>query len=178
MSISLYEMTVPVFRNSLNSLSGILTTAKGFCQDHNIDEAVIVNDRLFGNMFPLALQVGRTTDHARNTVARLAGAEPEAWEDNEKSFDDLLARVKRSIDYMEQFSVSQFEGSESRPVTHVVNVYQLDFPNGAVFLSRYALPNFYFHLSTAYNILRHNGVMIGKRDFLGDMGGEITLLHG
>jgi len=134
--------------------------ARGF------DTSVLVNSRLAPDMLPLSKQVQLTSDFAKNSMARLAGVEPPKFEDNETTMDELLARVKKTLDYIGTLPAAAFEGSETRDIRIPLRDRTVEF-KGLPFLQHWALPNFFFHFVTAYNLLRHNGVDIGKRDFLG-----------
>ena len=166
MTISMYQASVPVFVKGLTNLKAILEKAAAHAQENKIDDTVFVTARLYPNMLPLSKQVQIASDFARGTAARLAGAEPPAMEDNEKTLADLIARVQKTIDYVKPFTAAQVDGSEARSITRPVRGQPKTF-TGINYLVQYALPNFYFHTATAYDILRHNGVEIGKSDFLG-----------
>ena len=166
MAITMYQASVPVFIKMLGNLKGILEKAAAHAAAKKIDESVLVNARLFPDMLPLSAQVQIAADFARGTSARLAGVEPPAVEDKEKTLAELIARVDAAIAYTRSFSAAQIDGSETREVTRKLRGNSVTF-NGLDYLSRYALPNFYFHVTTAYAILRHNGVEIGKSDFIG-----------
>jgi hypothetical protein len=168
MTLSMYQASVPVFLKGLANLKAILEKAAAHAQAHKIDDTVLVTARLYPNMLPLSKQVQIASDFARGTTARLAGAEPPAMEDNEKTLADLIARVQKSIDYVKPFTAAQIDGSESREITRPIRGQPKTF-TGLNYLLQYALPNFYFHSATAYAILRHNGVEIGKADFLGKL---------
>jgi hypothetical protein len=166
MALGMYGASVPVFTRGLNNLGAILDKAAAHCAARKIDPAVLLGCRLFPDMFPLTRQVQIATDHAKGAPARLAGVEIPAFADNEASFDDLRARLTRTLDFLKGFTPAQIDGSEDRAIELKIggNVLAL---KGAGYLSGFALPNFYFHMTTAYNILRHNGVELGKRDFIG-----------
>ena len=166
MTLSMYQASVPVFLKGLANLKAILEKAAAHAQAHKIDDTVLVTARLYPNMLPLSKQVQIASDFARGTSARLAGAEPPAMEDNEKTLADLIARVQKTIDFVTPFTAAQIDGSEARAITRPVRGQPKTF-TGINYLLQYALPNFYFHTATAYAILRHNGVEIGKPDFLG-----------
>lgn len=175
MSISMYDISVPTFLRSLDSLVVILKKAQSFCEEKSIEESVLLNDRLFANMFPLLLQVQVATDQARSAIANLAGVAVEAIEQNEVDFAGLIARVEQSRRYVSGFSADQLAASGDKPVSFAIGPYKLDFDNGFQFIQGYAVPNFMFHLTTAYNILRHNSIELGKGDFLGDFGGRLSM---
>ena len=166
MSVSMYDVSVPAFTRGLASLKTVLTKGAAHAAAKKIDESVFLNARLFPDMLPLARQVHIATDFARGTVARLAGSEPPKWEDNETTFAELIARVERTIDAVKAFTPAQIDGSEARPVTRPVRGEPKTF-TGINYLLQYSLPNFYFHVTTAYAILRSNGVEVGKGDFIG-----------
>jgi uncharacterized protein len=168
MSISLYQVTVPVFVKTLANLQAVLAKAKAHALDHKIEESVFVNARLYPDMLPLSRQVQIATDIARGCAARLAGVEPPSYEDKEQSFDDLAARIARTIDYMNGLDEKQFDGAETREITRPVRGQPKTF-TGQNYLLQFATPNVYFHTATAYDILRHGGVVLGKADYLGAM---------
>ena len=168
MTISMYQASVPAFVKGLTNLKAILEKAAAHAQAHKIDDAVFVTSRLYPNMLPLSKQIQIASDFARGTTARLAGTEPPSMEDNEKTLAELIARVDRTLDYVKPFTATQIDGSEARSITRQVRGQPRTF-TGLNYLLQYALPNFYFHSATAYGILRHNGVEIGKADFLGSL---------
>ena len=168
MSISMYQTSVPVFARGLNNLKSILAKGAAHAAAKKIDEAVFLNARIFPDMLPFARQIHIATDFARGTVARLAGEEPPKWEDNETSFAELIARVDRCIAAVKSFSAAQVDGSETRAITRPVRGEPKTF-TGINFLLQYSLPNFYFHSTTAYALLRSNGVEVGKADFIGTL---------
>jgi uncharacterized protein len=169
MSIDLYQATVPQFLRMLGNLKGILEKAAAYAAARKIDESVLLDARLFPDMFPLTVQVHIATDFARGTSARLSGVEPPAIEDQEKTFAELIARVDKAIAYVREFSAPKFEGAEKREIKRKVRGVEKTF-SGIDYVFQYSLPNFYFHLTTAYAILRHNGVEVGKGDYLGAFG--------
>lgn len=166
MSMSLHQVTVPVFAKTLENLKAVLAKAKAHALEHKIEEAVFVNARLYPDMFPLSRQVQIATDIARGCVARLAGVEPPSYEDTEQTFDELAARIDRTLDYMRGLDEKQFEAAEAREITRPLRGQPHTF-TGANYALQFATPNVYFHTATAYDILRHNGVPLGKADFLG-----------
>ena len=167
MSMSLYPVTVPVFTKTLANLKAVLAKAKAHALEHKIEEAALVDARLYPDMFPLSRQVQIATDIARGCAARLAGVEPPSYDDNERSFDDLAARVDRTIDYLRGLDEKQFDGADTREITRPLRGQPHTF-TGANYLLQFATPNVYFHAATAYDILRHNGVPLGKQTFLGN----------
>ncbi len=168
MNISMYQASVPAFVRGLTSLKTILERAAAHAQAKKIDDVVFVNDRLYPDMLPLSRQVQIASDFARGTSARLAGVEPPPIEDNEKTFSELIARVDKSLDYVKTFTAAQIDGSEGRQITRPVRGQPKTF-TGLDYLRQSSLPNFYFHMTTAYAILRHNGVEVGKADFIGSL---------
>lgn len=162
----MYSLSAPVFIRMLGNLSGVLDKAAAHAAARKIDPAVLVNARLFPDMFPLSAQVRIAGDFAKGAVARLSGGEPPKFEDNEVTLDDLKARIAKTIAYVEGFSPEQFSGAETRTVTMKMRGEDKSF-DGLTYLANIVLPNFYFHVTTAYDILRHNGVELGKRDFIG-----------
>ena len=169
MSNDLYQASVPQFLRMLGNLKGILEKAAAHAAAKKIDESAFLDARLFPDMFPLTMQVRIASDFARGTSARLAGTEPPKVEDNEKSFAELIARVDEAIAYVRGLSASAFAGAEERKITRKIRGTDRTF-SGSDYLYQFALPNFYFHLATTYAILRHNGVDLGKGDFLGAFG--------
>ena len=168
MSISMYQASVPVLAKGLTNLKAILEKAAAHAAAQKIDDTVFVTARLYPNMLPLSKQVQIASDFARGTTARLAGSEPPAWEDNEKTLSDLIARCDKTLDALKGFTAAQVDGSEARQITRPVRGQPKVF-TGTNYLLQYALPNFYFHTTTAYAILRHNGVELGKLDFIGSL---------
>lgn len=166
MKISMYQASVPPFILMLNNLSAILEKAAVHAEAKKIDPAVLINSRLYPDMFALSRQVQIATDNAKGCVARLAGLEPPKYEDNEASFPELIARLRKTTDYLAGFKPEQIDGSEEKTITLKFRDSSRTFV-GMPYLLNYALPNIYFHIVTAYAILRHNGVDIGKQDFLG-----------
>jgi hypothetical protein len=162
----MYEACAPRFASMLRNLDAILGKAQAHAAAKKIDPAVLMSARLFPDMLPFVKQVQIATDHAKGAVARLAGVEVPRFEDTEQNFDELRARLAKTIAFVESFSAEQIDGSEDREITLRAGGKDLVF-KGMPYLIGYAIPNFYFHLVTAYNILRHNGVEIGKGDYLG-----------
>jgi hypothetical protein len=166
MSFGMYGASVPVFSRMLQNLGNILEKATAHCAARKIDPHVLLTDRLYPDMFPLTRQVQIATDHAKGAPARLAGVEVPSFPDTEASVDDLRARIARTLNFVKGFTPAQIDGSEDRIIDLKVGPQVLSL-KGSVYLLNFALPNFYFHTTTAYNILRHNGVELGKRDFVG-----------
>lgn len=166
MTISMYEASIPVFIHSLASLKSILEKGAAHAEARKIDPAVLVQGRLFPDMFPLSRQVQIATDAAKGAAARLSGTEPPKFEDTETTFPELIARVQRTIDYLKGFKASQIDGSEGKDIVLKSPRGERQF-TGLVFLRHWAMANFFFHVTTTYNILRSSGVEVGKQDFLG-----------
>ena len=166
MAISMYQASVPAFLQMLNSLSTILEKAEAFAAERKIDPAVLLGYRLAPDMFALTRQVQIATDQAKGCCARLAGVEVPKYADDESTFADLRARIARTIEFVQGFEPGDIDGSEEREIAITAGGRELRF-KGQEYLVSFVLPNFYFHVTTAYAILRHCGLPIGKRDFLG-----------
>ncbi len=166
MPISMYQASVPAFLQSLAALSGVLDKTASHAAGKKIDPAALLTARLYPDMFAFARQVQLACDFAKGAAARLAGIEIPKFPDDEKSFDELKARIARTIDFLKSLKPAQIDGAEGKEISFPVGGQPMTF-TGQQYLVGFALPNFYFHLTTAYAILRHNGVEIGKRDFLG-----------
>ena len=166
MNISMYQASVPVFIRMLDNLAAILEKAAAHAEARKIDPAVLVASRLYPDMFPLVKQVQIASDAAKGGAARLAQMEPPAYEDNEATLADLVARLRRTVDYLRTIKAEQVDGSEDRTVTWKTRTATKEM-QGMPYLLNHVLPNLYFHVATAYAILRHNGVEIGKGDYLG-----------
>jgi len=162
----MYSMSVPVFAKTLGNLSAILDKAAAHAEAKKIDPAVLLAARLYPDMFSLTKQIQVACDFAKGTVARLAGEEPPKYDDNETTIEALKARIARTVDYVQGFQAARFAGAEERDVQMKIRDQTLSF-KGLPYLAHMALPNFFFHATTAYDILRHNGVELGKRDFIG-----------
>ena len=168
MKLSIYDVTVPVFIRVMNSLAAILEKGAAHAEAHKIDPAVLVQGRLFPDMFPLARQVQIASDTAKYGAARLAGAEAPTYEDNESTFAELIARVRNTAAYVETLKAEAFGGAEDRTVTWQARGKSRSM-QGQPYLLHHVQPNLYFHVTTTYNILRHSGVELGKMDYLGPM---------
>ena len=166
MKISMYQASVPVFVRALNNLAAILEKTAAHAESRKIDPAVLVGYRLYPDMFGLARQVQIATDGAKGGVARLAGTEPPKYEDNEATIADLIARLRKTVTYLESIKPEQIDGSEDKTVTWKTQTATRTM-QGLPYLLNHVTPNVYFHVTTAYDILRHCGVEIGKQDFLG-----------
>ncbi len=167
MTISMYQASVPRFVNILGNLSGILDKAQAHVDAKKIDGATLTNYRLFPDMLPMTTQVQIACDAAKGVVGRLAGVEMPVFEDNETTLAELKARVEKTISFIKSVAPEQIDGSEDKEIVITRRDKETRY-KGMQFLLGHAIPNFYFHITTAYNILRHNGVEIGKRDYLGN----------
>lgn len=165
--MSFYDASVPAFLQILNSLTAILGKAEAHCKAKKIQPDVLLGARLYPDMLPLTRQVQLACDFAAKGCARLSHSDVPSTPDTEKSFDELKARLAKTIDYLNAFKPAQFDGADAREVTFPSGPDKTTTLKGQQFLSHVSLPNFYFHAATAHDILRHNGVEIGKRDFLG-----------
>jgi hypothetical protein len=163
--LSMHAISAPVFARMLRNLSAILTKAEHQAKTKGYDPSVLLSARLAPDMFPLTKQIQIATDHAKGAVARLAGHTPEAIEDTEITFADVQARIAKVLDIVESYKPEQIDGSEGREVSVKIPNAELKF-SGLDYINNWAMPNFYFHITTAYAILRANGVELGKRDFL------------
>lgn len=168
MSLSMYQASAPVFLKTLENLAAILDKGAAFAADRKIDPAVLLGYRLAPDMFNLTRQVQIAADHARRAVARLAGIDAPAYEDNEASFAELKARIEKTVAFINTLKPTQIDGSEARDITLKVGGSDKTL-KGQTYLLHHALPNFFFHTTTAYAILRHCGVDIGKKDFIGQI---------
>ena len=166
MTISMYQASIPTFIRVLANLADILQKGADHCEAKKIDPAVLVNARLYPDMFPLAKQVQIASDAAKDGAARLAQVQPPAFEDNEATFPELIERARKTIAYLETLKAEQVDGSEDRTVSWQTRTATKTM-QGQPYLLNHLLPNIFFHVTTTYNILRHNGVEIGKQDFLG-----------
>ena len=166
--MSLSEIAVPTFVQFIGSLSAVLDKAAAYASEKKIDPGVLVGLRLTPDMYPLSRQVQLASDFAKGTVARLAGVEAPKYPDDEKTIDELKARLAKTLAFVQSVDPKAIDGAQERDIVFPVG------PNtrtlkGSIYLLHYALPQFYFHVTTAYNILRHCGVGIGKRDFIGQV---------
>lgn len=166
MTISMYQASVPVFNQMLQSLSGILKKAAVYAESRKIDPSILINSRLYPDMFPLSKQIQIATSAAYRCAARLAGMEPPEFQDNETSFSDLIVRVEKTIEFLKTLKEEQIDGSEDKTINYTLFGKSFSF-KGLPFLLHKSLPNFFFHVTTAYAILRHNGLEIGKADYTG-----------
>lgn len=166
MTISMYTASIPVFIRMFENLIRILGKAEAYARDRKIDPVVLVNYRLHPDMLPLSRQVQIATDIAKGCAARLAGAEPVRYEDNETTLEELQQRVRKTVVLLEGCSAAQIDGTEDREIHLTVGGQALSF-RGLPYLLNFVLPNVFFHITTTYAILRHCGVDLGKADYLG-----------
>jgi hypothetical protein len=166
MKVSMHAMSHDVFKKALQQLTHVMEKGVASAKARNFDTSVLVNARLAPDMLPFVKQIQLTSDFAKNSMARLAGVDPPKFEDSESTMDELFARVKKTIEYIDSVLPAALEGSETRDIRIPLRDRTVEF-KGLEFLQVWALPNFFFHHVTAYNLLRHNGVDVGKRDFLG-----------
>jgi hypothetical protein len=167
MSYSLSQAALPVFEIALNALSGVLDKALAFQAAKKLDPATLPGYRLAPDMFALTRQVQVACDQAKNGGARLAGVEPPKFEDNEKTLEDLKARVAKTVAYVKSLDKAKIDAAGDREITFPLGPVNKGAMKGDDYLTHFVLPNFYFHCTAAYAILRHAGVEVGKRDFLG-----------
>jgi uncharacterized protein len=174
MSISMSLASIPVFETGLNALSAILDKAEAYSAAKKIDASVLLNSRLAPDMFPLTRQVQIAADQAKNGSSHLAGVEPPRYEDNETTLDQLKARLAKTLAYLKTLDRKEIDRATDRPITFPLGPTNKGHMKGADYLCQFALPNFHFHVATAYDILRHSGVELGKRDFIGVIPMTIT----
>jgi hypothetical protein len=166
MTISMYQASAPVYLQYLNSISAVLDKGAAFAESRKLDPAMLLQARLYPDMHPLVKQVQIFTDQATRGMSRLAGVEPPPFPDTENSFAELKARIQRAIAHVESFRPEQIDGSEAREIVMKTPRGDLNF-KGKDYLLGFSLPNFFFHATTTYSILRHVGVEVGKMDFMG-----------
>lgn len=166
MNLSMYQAAVPVCMRMFRNLVSILEKGNAHAEQRGIEPSVLLNARLFPDMFPLVRQVQVATDIGKRGAERLAGDDVTFVEDTETSFEELVGRIHEVLAYLERLSPEQIDGTEEKPITFKLRGQDVTF-TGRDFLLNFVLPNVYFHITTAYNILRHNGVELGKPDYLG-----------
>ena len=166
MSLSMYQASIPAFVQMLNNLSTILEKAEAYAANRKIDPEVLLNSRLAPDMYPFVRQIQIAADLAKGAAARLAGVEVPKHDDTEKTFADLKARLAKTVAFLQSFRPNDIDGSEDREINLTLGDHTMSF-KGQPYLVHFTMPNFYFHCTTAYDILRHCGVDLGKRDFMG-----------
>jgi uncharacterized protein len=174
MSYAMSKASVPAFEIELNALSGLLDKAAAYAAAKKIEPAVLVQSRLAPDMFPLSRQVQIACDMVKNGTARLAGVEPPKFEDNETTLEELKARIAKTIAYVKTLDTKAIDASAGRDITFPLGPSNKGHMKGDEFLTHFVLPNLYFHVTAAYAVLRHNGVEIGKRDYLGAIPMQMT----
>src|SRR4051812_4165361 len=166
MPISMYQASAPRFANILRNLSTLLDKAEAHCAAKKLEPSALTSFRLYPDMFPFTRQVQIACDTAKGAVARLAGVDIPKHEDTEQTFADLKARIAKTLDFMESVGAAKIDGSDDKEIVLQMRSGERRF-KGMQYLLGHAYPNFYFHVTSAYNILRHNGVEVGKQDFIG-----------
>ena len=169
MSLSMYAITVPPIVRSLTQLRSILEKAADYSEAKKIDPSVLVNARLYPDMYPLKRQVQIASDVSKGAVSRLAGQEPPKFDDVENSFAELIERIDKTVAHINSFNAEQIDGTETNTILLPRHDRTSTF-TGLAYVTDFVLPNVYFHVTTTYAILRHNGLEIGKKDYLGDVG--------
>jgi len=167
MSLSMHATSAPIFVRTLGYMLNWLDKAQAYAESRKFDTANFLGLRLAPDMLPLTRQIQITTDGVKGCMARLAGQEVPKWEDNEASFDDLRVRIRKTIDYVQSFSAAQIDGSEDKEILLPTRQAEPMRFTGESYLKHFVLPNFFFHATTTYALLRHGGVDLGKRDYLG-----------
>ena len=166
MALSMYEISIPLFIHNFNILSRILLKAEKDAEKRNIDKIVFLNARLAPDMLPLVKQIQIGTDMVRLGVGRLADIKAPSFKDNERTFSDIQKIIKKTITYLEKIKTNKMDGSDLKPIEFSIRKRVFKFKNGHIYLSDWIIPHFFFHMTTSYNILRANGVNLGKRDFV------------
>ncbi len=170
MSLAIYDASIPWLLHALDNLSKVLEKGSAHCEKEKIDPAAMLSARLYPDMFAFTRQVQIVSDQAKGGAARLAGVEPPKFADTESSFAELRSRLDATARFLHGLDKSKFHGADTRAVEVKLPQRTLSFPNGWNYLLGFVLPNVHFHSATAYDILRHNGVKLGKADFLGPVG--------
>ena len=168
MSISVYDQSIARMIHMLKNLDNIVSKAENYAEERNIEPSALLRARLFPNMYDFIFQVQVATDLSKGCAARLSGTEIPKWEDDEDTFTDVHERIKKALDFLGSIKPEQLEGSESKELVVQLGSHTVNF-TGQSYLLGFVLPNFYFHLTTAYNLMRHNGLELGKRDFVGEI---------
>jgi hypothetical protein len=174
MSLSMSQVSIPTFQIGLGALSAILDKAEAFAVAQKIDPLVLLNTRLYPNMFPLVRQVQVVADQAKNGAARLAGVEPPRYEDKETTINELKDRLEKTVAFIKTLDLTQIDAAADRQITFPLGPTNKGHMKGDDYLNHFVLPNFYFHLTAAYAILRHCGLEVGKQDFLGAIPVKVT----
>ncbi len=169
MSLSFYSASVPVFKQFLISLKDLLAKAEKFSQQKELDDAVLLQSRLYPDMFPLVRQVQIAADFAKSVSARLAGVEVPSYEDNEQTFAQLQQRLDKTLSFLDTLTAEQFADAAGKEIVLRPGTPKEKRFTGTQYLAQYGLPQFYFHVTTSYALLRHNGVEVGKKDYMGQI---------
>ncbi|MDO8962169.1 MAG: DUF1993 domain-containing protein [Methylophilus sp.] len=164
--LTMYDITIPPLKKTLTNLAQLLKKGEAYAIAKEVDPALLIESRLYIDMYPLKRQVQIATDMSKGAAARLAGIDIPVYEDNETTFEALQARIEKTIAFLDSVTPQQFEQSESKQVTITIRKVDIQF-TGLDYLQKWVLPNVYFHVTTAYNIMRHQGVVLGKSDYLG-----------
>lgn len=167
MGISIYDLAIAPLSRTLQNLDHIVGRAEEYAAQRSIEPAALIQARLYPDMLPFVSQVRIATDTAKGAAARLSGTELPRWEDNEETFEEIHGRIRKAVDFLATFRPEQFEGAEHKAIEMNLPKRTVHF-SGRDYILNFVLPNFYFHATTAYAILRHNGVAIGKQDYLGE----------
>ena len=167
MGLSIHEQVVAPLSRMLVNLDAVIGKAEQYAEKNNIEPATLIQARLFPNMLPMVFQIRIATDTAKGAAARLSGSPVPKWPDDEETFADVHARIRKAIDFLATFKPGQFDGAEKRNIELKLGQREVRF-TGTEYITGFVIPNFYFHVTTAYAILRHNGVDVGKKDYLGD----------
>jgi hypothetical protein len=168
MALSMFQASVPVITQLLNGLSGVVDKAVAHIAEKKYDEQAFLQARLFPDMFTLGRQIRQATDFGRNAPGRLAGVDLPSFPDADANFAEAKARIAKSIDFVKSFTPAQIDGTEDKDISWKAGERQMSF-KGQAYLLHFCLPHFFFHCTTAYNIIRHNGVEVGKRDYMGSL---------
>ncbi len=168
MSITVYDQSIARMSHMLRNLDKLVSKGEAYAEANNIEPSALLQARLFPTMRDFIFQIQVTTDMAKGCAARLAGTDIPKWSDDEETFADVHARIKKSLDFLATFKPEQFEGCETRELEIKLGSHTVNF-TGQSYLLGFVLPNFYFHMTTAYNLLRHGGLGLRKRDFLGEI---------
>ncbi len=166
MSLSMYQMSVQLFINHFEMWSGILLKGESFAEKRKIDQEILVNGRLAPDMYPLARQIQIGTDMVRKGIARLASVDAPSYEDDEVTFSDLQVRINNTIKFLQDIKPEQMHGSEDKAIAFSIRENEFSYEKGSDYLTQWIIPHFFFHMTTSYNILRSNGVKLGKRNFV------------
>lgn len=166
MAVTMYTISAPIFVQILEALSNVIGKAQAHCEEKKLDESFFMTNRLYPDMFPFLRQVRSACDHAVNACARVTDVEAPTFANDEKTFDDLKVRIAATVEFVKSIKPEQMEGQEEKEIVFTLPSGERRFTGQAMLLN-FTMPNFYFHATTAYDLLRHTGVTVGKRDFMG-----------